>query len=234
MKKILLFGNSTWCLYNFRAGLISVLISRGYEVIALAPIDPTYNNKELIKGLESLGAKFIEVPLLARSKNPFKEILSIYQICKIVKQIKPDIILTFTIKCNLYTGLCRLFVPCEQIANVPGLGEVFAKKDIAYRIVCLLYKLAFRNIKASFFQNKEDLDFCIENKLIKPSIGKLIPGSGVNLKNFVPQNKKSKDDPITFLMFGRLLPQKGYYDYLAAAYHLSKKYQRKVQSKSVV
>ncbi len=227
--KILLFGNSTWCLYNFRAGLITSLRSRGCEVIALAPTDPTYDNQEIIKNIEDLGARFIEVPLLARSKNPLTEISSIFKILKIIKEIRPNVVLTFTIKCNLYTGLCRKFYPCRQIANVPGLGEVFSKRDWAYKIVCLLYKIAFKDMAGAFFQNREDLNFCAENALIDPKIGKLIPGSGVNLKNFVPQVSKNSDEPIVFLMFGRLLPQKGYYKFLDAARHLTAKYPKKVE-----
>ena len=215
--KTVLFGNSTWCLYNFRRGLIAKLVELGHTVHVIAPCDATYDNDEYIKRLEELNAIFHPLPLKPRNLNPLHELRSLLALFLLLRKIKPDVLLTFTIKCNLYTGLCRTLLSFQQIANVPGLGEVFERRSFVQRLAAALYKFSFRGIRAALFQNKDDLNYCVRHNLVKRSACKLIPGSGVDLTRFSAAPPRRATGKFVFLMFGRLLPQKGYYQYLRAA-----------------
>lgn len=208
------------------------LVALGYEVHAVAPLDPTYDDQSYIKRIESLGVKFHTVTMLARSLSPISELSSVWSIFQVLRKIRPDVLLSFTVKCNLYGGLCRNVLRFEQIANIPGLGEVFGRRDFIYRIVCGLYRLAFRGTKAALFQNQSDLDYCVDNKLVTRRICFLIPGSGVDLGRFEQSNIPLKPGKRTFLMFGRLLPQKGYPLFILAAREM-KRLAAEAQTKAV-
>ncbi len=209
--------NTTWYIYNFRRNLIKELQDKGHTVVAISPHD------EFVSKLEELGVKHYDLQLEGLSKNPIKEFITVLRLGKIIKQIRPDYIFSYTIKCNIYTGLCRIFLPFAQLANVSGIGEVFDKKDFINKIVCRLYKLAFRKTECVFFQNKEDLEIFLSNRLAAKDRCHLLPGSGVDLKFFAPSLREDTKKR-SFLMFGRLLPKKGFDLFLEAAKILKQKY----------
>lgn len=220
MSKVVFFANSTWCIYNFRLNLVKALLQKGCEVHVLAPLDPTFDNDTFIAGFRELGVQFHPVPLHPRGRNPLRELLSIISIYGLLRELKPHVVLSYTVKCNLYAGFCRRLIPFRQIANIPGLGEVFERKDWTYALVCVLYRIAFRGISTVFFQNAEDLKYCQEARLVPTDHCILIPGSGVDLTKFQPAFPPRSASRRVFLMFGRTLPQKGYQEYLQAAEEL--------------
>jgi glycosyltransferase involved in cell wall biosynthesis len=122
--------------------------------------------------------------------------------------------------------MCRRLLKFKQIANVSGLGEVFEKKDLTNLLVACLYKLSLAGSKQVFFQNNEDMKIMIERHLLPGSLCKHIPGSGVDLDTYCPISSKPKVKPRVFLMYGRLVPSKGYDLFMKAAeqIHLSKNY----------
>lgn len=215
--RIVLFGNSTWCLSNFRRGLIAALVGRGLDVHVLAPFDPSFDNETHVRELEALGAKFHRIDLRPRNLNPLRELLVIASLCRFYRSLRPSFVLSFTVKCNLYTGICRRFVKFEQIANIPGLGEAFERKNLLRFVVSTLYRSSLRKVRAALFQNVDDLRYCVQQGLVQSDRCALIPGSGVDLARF-----EARPVPVTagkrvFMMFGRLLPLKGYYEFLEAA-----------------
>ena len=149
--KILFVSNTSWYLYNFRKNLIRTLQEKGHKISAIAPSD-SYVDK-----LVRMGVKHYPLSLSQRGINPFREITTCIHLFHMLKSIRPDIALTFTIKCNLYTGLCCRFLKFDQIANISGLGEAFDKKGLISNIVSFFYKLALSKSKCVFFQNNEDL-----------------------------------------------------------------------------
>lgn len=223
MKKVVLFANSTWCIYNFRFNLIRSLVAEGCDVNVVAPLDPTYDNDTFIRGFRDIGVKFHAVPLQPRGLNPVREILSILAIFQTLKALRPDIVLSYTVKCNLYAGFCRQLLGFQQVANVPGLGEVFERRSLISFIVSWLYRLSFRGMSKAFFQNVEDLRYCLERDLVPAANCVVIPGSGVDLSRFQPAYPPRHKTKRTFIMFGRLLPQKGYREYVEAAKELKAK-----------
>jgi glycosyltransferase involved in cell wall biosynthesis len=133
--------------------------------------------------------------------------------------LRPEVVLSFTIKCNLYTGLCRRVLPFHHIANVSGLGEGFDRPTTVSKVIRTLYRGALRRTDRIFFQNSEDLRLCATQGLVPPKNARLIPGSGVDLTQFSPSPfpLRGSGAPRTALIFGRLLPKKGFYDFLTAA-----------------
>lgn len=220
MKRVVLFGNSTWCIYNFRLNLMSRLVEEGCDVHVLAPLDPTYSNDTFVREFRKLGVTFHELPLQPRGLNPLNEVRSILTLYRTLRRLRPDVLLSFTVKCNLYGGFCRQLIGFEQAANVPGLGEVFERRGLLSFVVSCLYRLAFRGMSKAFFQNKEDLRYCRDRNLVRMGDCSVIPGSGVDLRRFTPAYPPRSRSRRVFLMFGRLLPQKGYRQFVDAAREL--------------
>jgi glycosyltransferase involved in cell wall biosynthesis len=212
--KIALVANTSWNIYNFRAGLVKYLLANGHQISIVAPIDE-YSEK-----IKTWQVDFHAVELENKGTNPLSDIKFYTQLRKIYKKIAPDIVLHFTIKPNIYGTLaCRsLKIPC--INNVSGLGTTFIHKKISSRIAHLLYRFSFRFAQKVFFQNKEDLALFVEKRLVKPEKTGLLAGSGIDLEKFSPQDIPHAH--FTFLMIARLIYDKGIREYVEAA-HIVKK-----------
>ena len=216
--KILILANNDLGLYNFRKELIERLIRKKNEVYISLP------NGERIKDLEKLGCIFIETKVDRRGTNPIKDLRLIFKYRKILKKVNPDIVLTYTIKPNIYGGLMCRIKNIPYICNITGLGTAAANKSIVQKIIFMLYKFALKRVKCCFVQNIENFNFLINNKLVDKMKCKLIPGSGVNLEYFkiLPYPDESKK--VKFLFVSRIMKEKGIEQYLEAAKTITCKY----------
>lgn len=221
MKKVLLLANDSPSFYSFRLELIQELLnSKQYEVYISLPY-----GKE-VELLVDLGCRFIDTKVSRKSTNPFTDLLLCKRYISIIRQYRPDIVLTFTIKPNIYGAMaCRILrVPC--ITNITGLGSAVEGGGIIQKITLVLYRIALKRNKSVFFQNQYNLDFFKSHKLFAgPAY--LIPGSGVSLKRFTPMNYPS-DTTIEFLFIARIMRQKGIDQYLDAAKYIRRKYPQTV------
>ena len=209
--KIILCANTSWYLYNFCRTLTIELLTRGHKVIAIAPFD------QHSKKLQTLGVKWMNIDLHQTNKNPLREIRTLFQLWRLMEDIQPDVVLTYTIKCNVYTGLLARLMRIKQIATITGLGEIFDRQSLFKTLICFLYTIAFKNTHKVFFQNSEDFDFFVQKGIIPEKQGGRIPGLGVNLSKFAPCIPPVNGSKRVFLMFGRLLVKKGYDLFLQAA-----------------
>ncbi|CFQ76272.1 group 1 glycosyl transferase [Yersinia pseudotuberculosis] len=150
LKKILLCGNSSWSMYNFRLGVIKFLISNQYSVVILAPRDD-YSDK-----LISIGCKFIDINLSAQGVNPFNELKFLFSLVSIYREEKPDFIINYTIKPNIYGSLASKVTNIPSIAITTGLGFVFTRKSIVSFFAKLLYKIALSCCQEVWFLNSDD------------------------------------------------------------------------------
>ncbi len=214
--KIAVVLNTSWNIYNFRKGLVTSLIDKGNEVFAIAPKD-TYSEK-----LEELGCKYIPVKMDSRGANPLKDFLLILELYGIYKRIKPDVILHYTIKPNIYGTMAASLLQIPVINNVCGLGTMFLKDDLVSKIAITLYKIAFRFPKKIFFQNEDDKNLFLEKDIVSPKVCDLLPGSGINTDEFKPMNGHSGNRPFTFLLISRLIYDKGILEYIGAIEKLKK------------
>lgn len=209
--KIVLCANTSWYLYNYHCHLIAAIQDHGHEVVLISPYDK-YTHKLITSGI-----KWFHLPLHQTSKNPFRELYSIVHLGNMLRKIHPNMVLTFTIKCNLYVGLFTYLFSYTVIPNISGLGEVFSHQTFMMSFVCFLYRLALKHSPKAFFQNEDDLHIFLQQRIVSPQICERLPGSGVDLATFTPSLQQKKNHVRIFLMFGRLLPQKGYDLFLEAA-----------------
>ncbi len=213
-KKILISLNTAWNLLNFRAGLIHGLISAGFEVIAVAPQD------KYVTLLELLGCRFVNIEMDNQGTNPFRDFLLMWRYWRLLKTEKPDFCLFYTVKPNVYGSLASSICGIPFMNNVSGLGAVFIQDSWLKRFVSALYKFAFRNSSRVFFQNRDDLELFLENKLVRAELTDVLPGSGINLRRFTPGDdaaRKSLTSPFRFLLIARMLKDKGVVEFVNAA-----------------
>ena len=216
MKKILVLTNSINGLYSFRRELIEELIRKEYQVIISSPTDIKTNY------FKEIGCAMLKTCVNSRETNPISDLKLLLNYYHIIKDVKPDIVLTYTIKPNIYGGIACRLIGIPHIANITGLGTAVESEGILQKITLILYRIALKKSICVFFQNKENMEFMQSNRIgIKN--GKLIPGSGVNLTHFKLLNYPRTED-INFLFIARIFKQKGIDQYLDAAKYIKQKY----------
>jgi glycosyltransferase involved in cell wall biosynthesis len=212
-----LFANTSWYLYNFRARLIADLVSRGGEVTTIAPID------EYTAKLGQLGTRHIPMPIDSASTNPLRESVLLLRLIRLMRRERPDLLLTFTPKPNIYGCLAASTAKVPVIANVSGLGRAFVKAGVLAWLVRRLYRLALRRSVRTFFQNQYDLTDFIKRGIVSTHNTEQLPGSGVDLERFHPSLRKSRSATVfVFLFAARLLRDKGVEEYVQAAERLKR------------
>lgn len=207
--KVAIVLNTSWNIYNFRLNFVKALIAKGYEVHTVAPVD------DFTHYLTEVGCHHHPLTMDSRGINPLKDIALVAELWSIYRALRPDIILHYTIKPNVYGSLAASFLNIPVVNNVCGLGTVFLKKNMLSAVARVLYRWTFRFPKKVFFQNPDDRDLFVSNKLVPESAADLVPGSGIDLSRFVPgpftRNKK-----FTFLLISRIITDKGIMEYVEA------------------
>lgn len=201
--------NTSWNIYNFRMSLVRTLLSEGHEVHTIAPKD------EFTPLLRQAGVIHHNVRMDSRGANPVKDSALILELYLIYRRIKPDIILHYTIKPNIYGTLAAAMLRIPVINNVCGLGTVFLKDNLVSAIAIALYKISFRFANKVFFQNPDDLKLFVARRMVRPEVVDLVPGSGIDLEKFQPVPFKRNPD-FTFLLISRLITDKGILDFIEA------------------
>lgn len=216
MKKIVILSNHHAYTYNFRKEIIQRLIEEGNKIYVVLP----YGEK--VDLLKDMGCEYIDVPINRRGINPFTDLKLLSRYKKIIKDIKPDVVLTYTIKPNIYGGLAAKKYSIPYIANITGLGTAVEKKGILQKIAILFYKIAFTKIHRVFFQNQNNKKFFTDNGIAVDK-HKLIPGSGVNLEHFKVM-EYPPEDTTNFVFISRIMKEKGIEHYIKAAEYITGKY----------
>lgn len=215
--RILVSINAAWNIYNFRRTLIKRLQDEGYEVITAAP-DDDYTAR-----LEALVEKHYHLPMSSAGTSPISDFLLFCRYVKLLRRIKPSVMLGYTIKPNIYGSLACGLLGIPVINNVSGLGTVFIRRNWTTLIAKTLYRQALRFSSCVFFQNSEDKNIFINEALVEPSKTELIPGSGIDLDYFQPREEPI-DASIRFLLVARMLWDKGVGEYVEAAHMVKQRY----------
>lgn len=215
-KSIVICSNYAWTIFNFRMPLLKKLRSQGYKIIVLTQFDGY--EKKISNQVDELYPLFIS----RKGINPIIDFFTILNFLSIIIRLKPDCVLTFSIKPVVYGSfVCRLLkVPC--IAMITGLGTGFLLNNWITSIIKRLYRLALRRVQVVFFQNEDDKEIFLKSKLVNVSQCRMIPGSGVDLERFAYQ-KLPKKKKVVLLLIARMLADKGIYEYVEAA-KIVKKY----------
>jgi glycosyltransferase involved in cell wall biosynthesis len=215
--RILVLANFGLGLYKFRKELLEELISKNNEVYISLP------NDEYTPKLESIGCKFIETHLERRGTNPFTDLKLLLEYIKVIKRIKPHVVLTYTIKPNVYGGIACNLTKTPYISNITGLGTSVENEGLIQKITLFLNKYGLKNASCVFFQNDTNRKFFIDRGILKGNT-RLIPGSGVNLKHHNFEEYPMDDGKLRFLFIGRIMKAKGIEELLEAAKMVKKEY----------
>ncbi|MCQ2455359.1 MAG: glycosyltransferase family 4 protein [Clostridia bacterium] len=214
--KIVVLANFAMGLYKFRKELIEELC-KDNEVYIVLP------DGEFIEELKKIGCKFIPFEFNRRGINPIADFNQIIRYKKILKSLKPDVVLSYTIKPNVYGGIASSSLKIPYIANVTGLGTSIENGGLLGFISTTLYKIGLKKASCVFFQNENNKKL-FEDKKIVSGKTRLIPGSGVNLSNHNLEEYESDAEGIRFLFIGRIMKDKGIGELLDAFDVISAKY----------
>lgn len=220
MKTILILANSSIGLYNFRAELIQRLLDLKYKVFFSLP-ESAEDDK--VKKLISMGAFHIQTFINRRGNNPLEDAKLILKYRKIIKEVGADIILTYTIKPNIYGTFAASRFKIPVIMNITGTGSSLTQGKLK-SFVKRLYKFSCFRASHVFFQNNNNYRFFQDNKLVLDSTKTtVLPGSGVNLSFYCVERLESKDNSrVKFLYIGRIMREKGIEEYLEVASQVTK------------
>lgn len=215
MKKVLLMANHFVGLYYCRKELIKKLVDDGNQVYLSLP------ESEDNKYFTDMGCIIVPTEVDCHGMNPLKDLKLIKRYKKIMKEVNPDIIFSYTIKPNIY-GCLASNGKYKQVCNITGTGGTFLKKSFLSSVCKFLYKISVKKCYKAFFQNTGDRDFFIKNKMIKDNYD-ILPGSGCNLDEH-PYSVMPSDDVIKFIFVGRVMKLKGIDEYLKCAKAIKEKY----------
>ena len=200
--KVLVVANYDVGLYQFRRELLGKLLE-GHQVVISLP------GGTLIKPLEEMGCRFVETAIDRRGINPLKDAKLLLAYWKLMRREKPALVITYTIKPNIYGGLvCRL-LKIPYAVNITGLGTAFQKPGMLRNVVSLLYRMALKKAKTVFFENAGNLQTLQEARIVKKTQCCLLNGAGVNLEHYPLTPYPEDTGHIRFLFMGRVMREKG-------------------------
>lgn len=216
-KRILLLANKCSGILSFRKEVVEEFINQGFEVTVHLPYDTRINE------LKGLGCNVIcSENLVRKGKNPFTDLSLYREYLSLMRNVQPDVVLTYTIKPNIYGSLAAKKLNLPYIVNITGLGTAVENPGILQKITVNLYRRAMSKANTIFFQNSANQDF-FASRNINNSVHRLIPGSGVNLTHHILQPYPEDPSPVKFLFISRLMKQKGIEEYFACAEHFKGK-----------
>lgn len=213
-RHIVIVNNTSIYIHRFRREFIRSLIEKGFRVTLICPRDAATPK------IEDLGATLLEFQLQQHGTNLLAELKAFWQLFRVLRRLRPDIVANFTIKPAIYGSLAARAAGVPAISSVfTGLGYYFTEDNVqrgrAARIIRFLLRLALPSNRSVIFQNGDDRDLLRRYGLVQPTQVRIVPGSGVNLSNF--QRQPVPSGPEVFLLVGRMLPEKGVREFVAAA-----------------
>lgn len=217
MKKVLIITNHSYMLYQFRRELIQEL-RKEHEVVLSMPFVGHEDD------FQAMGIRCIETNVDRRGINPKTDLKLLKNYFQLLKEEKPDLVITYSIKPNVYAGYACSRLGISYYANVQGLGTAFQKPGLA-QFVTLLYKTAFRKVEAVFFENEVNAEEFRKRKITSSEKQRILHGAGVNLEYYSQQpypEENSEDRPVRFLYLGRIMKEKGMDELFAVVKKLRK------------
>lgn len=219
--KFLILTNHSYMLWQFRHELIEKLHEFGDVVISM----PFVGHED---DFEALGIKCIETDIDRRGINPKTDLGLYFKYKDIIESERPNMVITYSIKPNIYGGYACKKLGVPYCVNVQGLGTAFQNEPIA-SIVTLMYKIALKKAKTVFFENVDNAKEFVDKKIIPVSKETVLHGAGVNLDVYKQQKYPSEENGIHFLFLGRIMKEKGIDELFYCARKLKELYGAKIQ-----
>lgn len=207
--KILVITNHSYMLYRFRREVIRQLLDAGCEVVLSTPFVGHEDD------FSRMGVRCIETEVDRRGLNPAEDLRLFRTYRKLIRAERPELVVTYSIKPNIYGGLACRMEGVPYCANVQGLGTAFQKKTLA-AFVTLLYRAAFRRVSAVFFENESNAALFREKAVCPREKQCVLPGAGINLDEY-PAAPYPDNEKFHFLYLGRIMREKGVGELFSAA-----------------
>jgi len=208
--KVLILANNAEGLYKFRKELIQELLNQGCEVYVSIP------KGVFLENLKEMGCRFIDTFVDRRGMNLKTDMKLILFYKKVLKKIHPDMVITYTIKPNIYGGLMCRMLRVPYAVNITGLGTAFQSESMVKKLVIFLYKLALKKAKVVFFENIGNKQTFLDLHILKEKQICVLHGAGVNLADY-PFSEYPSDEGTRFLFIGRVMKEKGVDELFEAA-----------------
>ncbi len=207
--RVLILANKETGLLSFRKEVLEALVAQGYEVVVSVPEGKRGDE------IAGIGCRVVYTSIDRRGMNPLTDLKLLIHYRRLIKEVAPDVVLSYTIKPNVYGGLACERAGVPYIVNITGLGSAVENPGVLQKLTLLLYRASMRKAACIFFQNRGNEKFFISHDVTKAP-RRIIPGSGVNLSRFV-KSPYPEGGPVRFLFISRVMKEKGIEDYFAAA-----------------
>ena len=215
-KRIAILANHSGGLYDFRKDLISELKKYASVTVAV-PHNDRWDE------LLHLADRVIELPIDRRGMNPLHDSKLFRQYRAILKEVKPDLVLTYTIKPNIYGGLACRMAHIPYAVNITGLGSAIENGGWLKKFVLALYKPALKGARVIFFENTGNRDTLAATGVVPQGRDVVLSGAGVNLEDY-PYQSYPQEGAVRFLFVGRVMREKGVDELFAAAKRMKQEY----------
>lgn len=207
--KILIICNCTTGLEVFRGMLIKELIKRGNTINIITSLSHEQKELDAEKRIEEMQCKLIRIPLERRGMNPVKDLRLFQAYYRTIKILKPDLIITYTIKPNIYGGFASRILGIPYVVNITGLGTAFQRTGMLRKMVTMMYKAALKTARIVFFENVENRDVIVDADIIPKEKTHVLAGAGVDLEHFYYSEYPMDSAETRFLFIGRVMQEKG-------------------------
>ena len=212
-KRIAIVANTTWNIRNFRLNVLRRLIDDGYAVVVMAPVDKFITYTEHMPEVTHVPLRHLD----RDSVNPFQDLRLCWELFRLYGIHKPDLVLHYTVKPNIYGGLAARLRGIPSIAVVTGLGYSLIHAGWINVVTRMLYKIALPRHKQVVFENSDDKALFESLGLVRSQRSVAVKGCGVDTTYFHPNGLIPLRDTVTFTFIGRLLYDKGIREFVEAA-----------------
>jgi glycosyltransferase involved in cell wall biosynthesis len=216
--RVVVVGSFAKSLVGFRGELLRAMVANGHDVLALAPED----DDGVRAALAAMGVAYSTVPFKRTGLNPVRDIAAVVALARIFRERRADAVLVYAAKPVVFGSIAaRLAGVPMRAAMITGVGSALGggsglRRRILAALLRNLYSFALRQARLVFFQNPDDEHLFRSTGLVGPRARIVrINGSGVDLARF--SLEPLPPPPVTFLMMGRLIRDKGLSEYVEAA-----------------
>lgn len=220
-KRIAILANHSGGLYDFRKDLIA-------ELKKYASVTTAVPHNDRWDELLHLADRVIELPIDRRGMNPLHDSKLFHRYRAILKEVKPNLVLTYTIKPNIYGGLACRMAHIPYAVNITGLGSAIENGGLLRKFILMLYKLSLKGARVVFFENAANRDALVDAGVVPQGRDVVLNGAGVNLNDY-PYQEYPNDGTVRFLFVGRIMKEKGVDEFFVAAERMKKKYGKRVE-----
>lgn len=213
---VLIICNCSTGLEIFRGMLIKELVKDGNIVNAIVPNSSEYKEIESEKRIEKMHCGLKRISIDRRGMNPLRDFKLFLDLFVNIRNFHPDMVITYTIKPNIYGGMACRLLKIPYIVNITGLGTAFQNKGMLRKIVTIMYKVALKKAKIVFFENSENRNIIVDAGIISKEKSCVLAGAGVDIDIFRYLSYPQNDKKIHFLFIGRVMQEKGINELFAA------------------